>query len=146
MKKWNQFILIAAVTMVGVSLPAETSKPSASRQLTDNVAELFSPRYLEDHPELLRGVTSVKDTPALKAQRLAALTKNGALANSPRFREEHPELLWAASSAEQPQAVSEADQLRKLTENKAVANSPRYRETHPELLHVQSVSEIAPRK
>jgi hypothetical protein len=144
MKKWNHLMLIFAVTTVGVSLSAQTSKPSVSGQLTDNAALLSSPRYREDHPEALCAVTSVEETPALNERRLAALTKNTALANSPRFREEHPELLWAGSSAEHKQAATEGDRLRKLTENEAVADSPRFRETHSELLRVQPMSEIAP--
>jgi hypothetical protein len=143
MKKWNHLMLIAAAASIGVSLSAETCKPSANSQLTDNVALLSSPRYREDHPELLRSVASGNDTSARKAQRLAALTKNVALANSPRFREEHPELLWAAISEEHAQAASDADRSRKLTENAALEDSPRFRETHPELSLVQSVPEIA---
>jgi hypothetical protein len=54
MKKWNKFILIAAVTMVDVSLPAQTSKASASGQLTDNVVVLSSPRYREDRRRIGR--------------------------------------------------------------------------------------------
>jgi hypothetical protein len=146
MKKWNQLMLIVATATVGASLSAQTCKPSAIAGLTDNAALLSSPRYREEHPELLRCPPPREMTAALEAQRLAALTENTALANNPRFLEEHPELLRAGFATEQPQSVSEADRLRKLTENKALAASPRFREVHPELLHAQPVFEIAPVK
>jgi hypothetical protein len=146
MKKWNRLMLIVAVATAGVSLSAQTCKPSAGAELTDNAALLSSPRYREEHPELLRARQPGEENPALEARRLAALTENTALANSPRFLEDHPELLRAGFAAEQPQSVSEADRLRKLTENKALADSPRFREVHPELLRAQPVFEIAPVK
>ncbi len=146
MKNWNRLMLIVATTMVGASLSAQTCKPSASAELTDNAALLSSPRYLEDHPELLRPRPSREESPALKAQRLAVLTENAALANSPRFLEDYPALLRSAYSTNLSQTVSQADQLKKLTENKALAASPRFLEVHPELLHAQPVFEIAPVK
>jgi hypothetical protein len=144
MKKWNHFMLFAAVTTMGVSLSAQTCQLPASVQLTANAALLASPRYREEHPELLRAWTSDQETPAYQAQRLVKLTENAALANSPRFLEEHPELLRAALPEQDTQASSKGDRLRKLTENKALAASPRFREKHPELLRIESVSEAAP--
>jgi hypothetical protein len=146
MKKWNHLMLIVAVATVGVSLPAQASNPSASGRLTDNAALLSSPRYLEDHPELLRGWPNGRDISVVKAQQFPALTDNIALAGSPRYEEKHPELLRSLSPAEQHQADSEATRMRKLTENSALAATPRFREVHPELLRAQPVFEIAPVK
>lgn len=146
MKKWNQLMLIIATATVGASLSAQTCKPSASAGLTDNAALLSSPRYREDHPELLRCPPPREETAALEAQRLAALTENNALDNNPRYQEKHPELLRPGFAAEQLQSGSQADRLKKLTENKALAASPRFLEEHPELLHAQPVFEIAPVK
>jgi len=124
-------MLVVAAATFGLSLTAQTCEASANTQLTDNAALLSSPRYREDHPELLRGGPSGEPSPAPQAQRLAVLTRNAALASSPLFREEHPEFLRAASSQEQAQVVRQTDQPRKLTVNKALEASPRYRETHP---------------
>jgi hypothetical protein len=146
MRKWNRLMLIVVAATVGGSLSAQTCKPSASPVLTDNAALLSSPRYQEEHPELLRGQPSSEETPALRAKQLAALSENVALANSPRFREIHPELLLPAASAERLEAFSKADRGGKLTENRALAASPRYREEHPELSRGQNVFEIAPVK
>ncbi len=139
-------MLIVATATVGASLSAQTCKPSATAEPTDNAALLSSPRYLEDHPELLRPPPSREENPALKAQRLAVLTENSALANNPRFLEDHPVLLRAAYSTDQSQSVSQADRVRKLTENKALADSPRFQELHPQLLRAQPLFEIAPVK
>jgi hypothetical protein len=138
MKTMNHLLVAAAAAFaLNVALATEAS---------NNTALLHSPRYLEEHPELLRAVPPSVESPAHKAKRLTEPTKNTALANSPRFREEHPELLWAASPAEQRTTVSEGDRLIKLTENKALAASPRFREEHPELFRGEPMVEIAPLK
>jgi|SRR5579885_1870125 hypothetical protein len=136
MKTLNHLLVAAVVAFTLNAAFAVESK---------NTALLHSPRYLEEHPELLRGQSSGQES---KTVYQAKLTENVALANSPRFREAHPELRWATSSPEQSLSrnVSESERLSKLTENKALANSPRFLEEHPELLHVEPVYEIAPLK
>lgn len=139
------YLLVAVATLLTVNLALSTQagKPDSTASSTKNTALLASPRYLEEHPELLRGRAASEQSPARKTDRL---TQNTALANSPRFREEHPGPLWATSSAEQRTTVSERDRLIKLTENKALAASPRFREEHPELLRGEPPFEIAPLK
>ena len=137
MKTLNHLLVaaVAALTL-NAAFAAEASK---------NTALLHSPRYLETHPELLRGQTFGG---ASKTVYQAKTTENIALVNSPRFREAHPELRWATSSPDQSLArnASESERLRRLTENKALAASPRFLEAHPELLHGQHVFEVAPLK
>jgi len=86
MKKLNHLLLTMACGF-GVALSAQGREVSPN-----NTALLASPRYLEEHPELLR-IPSSQEPSALQRDRLARLTENTALANSPRFLEEHPELL-----------------------------------------------------
>lgn len=144
MKIPNHLLVAAAAALtVNVALAAQAGEPDSIASSTKNTALLASPRYLEEHPELLRTAAKSEPSPVRKADRL---TRNSALANSPRFREEHPGPLWAKSSAEQGTTVSERDRLVKLTENKALANSPRFREEHPELLRGGPEFEIAPLK
>src|SRR5882762_11926230 len=102
MKKQN-LIVVAAITAMSLNLgtPVRAGEPLRSSG-SRNVALLNSPRFLEEHPELLRASPSANGTRAMgerKAERLAGLTANGALASSPRFREEHPELRWTSPAA-----------------------------------------------
>src|SRR6266436_7154633 len=129
---------------VNMALATLAGEPDSIASSTKNTALLASPRYLEEHPELLRTPLSREKASTLQTNRLATVTEHTALANSPRFREAHPELRWAMPSGQEPvaQAVSESERLKKLTENKALANSPRFREEHPELLRTESVFEI----
>jgi hypothetical protein len=145
MKTLNRLLLAAAALAVSGTLATQAGEPA---QISKNAAWLASPRYLEAHPELLRGQPSVVESPALKTSHLAKLTENTALVNSPRFREAHPELRWIPTSADQivAQDTSRGDRLSKLTQNKALATSPRFLEQHPELLHSAPVYEIAPLK
>jgi hypothetical protein len=137
MKNLNQ-LLVAATVAFALNVALAT-------QASNNTALLHSPRYLEEHPELLRGQPSGRES---KTVYQAKATENIALANSPRFREEHPELRWSTPAPVESVArnVGESERLSKLTENRALANSPRFREEHPELLHIQPVYEIAPLK
>jgi hypothetical protein len=146
MKTLNSLLAVATAVTLTTSFSAQAGEPGSPSKLSRNVAVLASPRYLEEHPELLRAQPSGLESAAINADRLANLTENAALANSPRFREEHPELRWSGSAPEYQQAFSETDRLWKLTENAALANSPRFREEHPELLHAESAVEIAPLK
>jgi hypothetical protein len=136
--KTLKHLLVAAVATFAfnAAFAAEASR---------NTALLTSPRYLEEHPELLRGQTFGGES---KIASQAKLTGNIALANSPRFREAHPELRWAASSSEQSSArsISPGERRRKLTANQALAASPRFREQHPEILRMQPVFQVAPLK
>jgi len=135
MKTLNYLLVAAAAGFaLNVALATEAS---------NNTALLHSPRYLEEHPELLRGQSSGRES---KTVYQAKLTENIALANSPRFREAHPELQVTPPDQSLAQNVSKRDRLSQLTENKALANSPRFLEEHPELLHVEPVYEIAPLK
>ena len=118
--KTLKHLLVAAVA-------AFTFNAAFAAEASKNTALLTSPRYLEEHPELLRGQTFSGES---KIASQAKLTGNIALANSPRFREAHPELRLSSSSAEQLPArqVSESERRGKLTANKALAASPRFRE------------------
>jgi len=149
MKTLNGLLMAAAAVLtVNLAIATQAGEPSTLAKSPQNKAVLKSPRYLEEHPELLRGQSSGVESPALKSEQLTKVTENSALAHSPRFREEHPELRWAIASAEQSvaQRTSEKDRLRKLTENKASAASPRFREEHPELLRSETQIESAPLK
>ena len=149
MKILNHLSVAAAVALtVNSALTTQAGGPHTLAKLTTNKALLHSPRYLEEHPELLRPAESEQRERSTMHKRdsAAKLSANTALAHSPRFREEHPELLWATSPAQQRMAQSETDRLTKLTENKALTNSPRFREEHPELLRSGPEFEIAPLK
>jgi hypothetical protein len=147
MKTFKHIILVAAAALTVNIVPAtQAGEPSALAESSKNTALLHSPRYREEHPEVLRTGSAFVESTEHKTKRLAELTENSALANSPRFREEHPELRWVASPAEPRQAINEVERLRKLTENTALANSPRFREEHPELLRGEPEFEIAPLK
>ena len=149
MKMLNHLSVAAAVSLtVNVALIAQAGEPHDLAKLTTNKALLHSPRYLEEHPELLRPAEREQSEQSAMHKRdwLAKLNANTAQAHSPRFREEHPQLMWATSSAEEQTAVKERDRLDKLTENKALANSPRFREEHPELSRGEPEFEIAPLK
>src|SRR6478672_11770252 len=90
-------ILLAATTAFFGSFaqPVAGSEPSPSHS-----ALLSSPRYLEEHPELLRVaaphaiVTSKSTTPLM-----TAVPQNRALTSSPRYREEHPEIVLSGEAA-----------------------------------------------
>ena len=148
MKRLNHLVLTASAAALGMALAAQAGEPLAIVKSPENTALLASPRYLEEHSELLRVPSSREKPSTLQTDRLARLTENTALANSPRFQEDHPELRWAMSSGQQSiaQNVNERDRLSKLTENKALAASPRFLEEHPELLRSEPVFEIAPLK
>jgi hypothetical protein len=137
MKKLKH-LLVAAVAAFAfnAAFAAEASK---------NTALLTSPRYLEEHPELLRGRTFGGESKIASQVNLAG---NIALANSPRFREAHPELRWAASSVPQSgtPSISESERWARLTANKALAASPRFREAHPEVSREQPAFQVAPLK
>ena len=144
----HQSVAVAVALTINVALTMQAGEPHTLAKPTTNKALLHSPRYLEEHPELLRPAESEQREQSTinKRDSLAKLSANTALAHSPRFREDHPQLLWATSPAEERTAVSETDRLVKLTENKALANSPRFREEHPELLRGRPEFEIAPLK
>lgn len=149
MKTLNHLLLTAvAVFTVSGALTTQAGEPSILAKTTKNTALLTSPRYLEEHPEILREQWSGQKSPAHNTDQLAKLTENTALANSPRFREAHPELQWAAFPSDQTvaQNSSQSDRLSKLTQNKALANSPRFIEQYRGLLHNEPVIEIAPLK
>ena len=136
MKTLNHLLLAAAAAFTLNVAPA-TAAPN-------NTALLHSPRYLEAHPELLRGQPSGGES---KTVYQARLTENIALANSPRFREAHPELRVTPSADQSlAQNVSASDRLSKLTQNRAFAASPRFVELHPELSRSTPVYQIAPLK
>jgi hypothetical protein len=147
MKTLNSILVTAAAALaLTASFSTQAGELGNASRLSRNAAVLASPRYLEEHPELLHMQSAGKKLSVMNADRLAKLTENAALANSPRFREEHPDLRWLGSSPEYRQAMSETARLNKLTENAALANSPRFREENPELLHVEPMIEIAPLK
>jgi len=148
MKTLNGLLMTgAALITVNLAIATQAGEPSTLPKSL-NKALLASPRYLEEHPELLRGQQAAGESPALNPGHLATVTENNALAHSPRFREEHPELRWAMPSAQESVAQNgrDGDRLSKLLENKALAASPRFREEHPELLRREPLFEIAPLK
>jgi len=149
MKRLNYLVLIfASAAAVSMGPRAQAGESLVGAKTPKDRALFSSPRYLEDHPELLRAPLAREGPSTLQKDRLAALTENTALANSPRFREEHPELRWTIPSGGPSvvQTASESERLKKLTENTALANSPRFLEEHPELLRRESGFEIAPLK
>src|SRR6266446_4754251 len=110
MKTLNYLVLtVGSAAALAMALPAHAGESLAVGKTPKHTALLSSPRYLEEHPELLCMPFSDKEPAALQKDRLAALTENSALANSPRFLEAHPELRWAAPSEQQSnaQTVSE---------------------------------------
>ena len=86
--------LIHPGTAVGVAPAMQAGGPFAVAQSSRNAVLLASPRYLEEHPEVLRTKSSGGESPVLLTDRPAKLTENIALTNSPRFREAHPDLRW----------------------------------------------------
>ena len=149
MKRLNHLALtVASAAALGMALPAQAGEAIAGAKTPKDTARLSSPRYLEEHPELLHGSSFREESPGLHKDRLARLTGNTALANSPRFQEEHPELRWVLPPGQQfiPPTISQRERLEKLTENTALANSPRFLEEHPELLRREPGFEVAPLK
>jgi len=149
MKKFNGLLMAAAAVLtVHLEIVPQAGELSTLPNPPSNKALLASPRYLEEHPELLRQQRSVGGSSGLNPAHLAIVSENSALTQSPRFREEHPELRWVMPSAQEAVArdVTESDRMRKLTDNKALAASPRFREEHPEILHGELRFEIAPLK
>ena len=149
MKRLNHLVLtVASAAALGMALPLQARESLAGVKTPQDTARLSSPRYLEEHPELLRMPSSGAEPSVLPRDRLAKLTENTALANSPRFQEEHPELRWVLPPGQQfiPATVSQRERLEKLTENTALANSPRFLEAHPELLRREPWFEVAPLK
>ncbi len=139
MKMTNRiFLVVAAAAAFTLNADAGSSAAVCCASVPTNHGLAASPRYLEEHPELLRVPQSVQESEAKAARvrkELAQLTENRALATSPRFVEEHPELLRVSPSAEEAQASAARiqKQLAKLMENRAWAGSPRAREEFPAL-------------
>ena len=140
MKTTKNFLAATvAVAALNVALAADASGNDALRH---------SPRYLEEHPELLRAPSASREARPFYPKRSVEMAVNTALANRPRFREEHPEFRFAPASGQQTIVAQphEIERLRRLTENKALAASPRFREQQPELLRGGPSFEIAPLK
>jgi hypothetical protein len=134
MKRFNRRLLaIAVATTFGVALSVQAGNPPATDAPTRNAALRASPRYLEEHPELLSGRLTAAQTQTLHARPPATVTHNAALANTPRYLEDHPGLRTGMASTPRVHRVTESERLDKLTKNKALAASPRFREEHPEL-------------
>lgn len=130
------------LSVLTVAAALSMSVTAGFAQRFDNVGSLknralaASPRFLEQHPELLRPQPSVEETEAKDArirEQLAKLMENRALATSPRFLEQHPELLRSQPSAEEAAAKDARirAQMAKLMENRALVASPRFREQFP---------------
>ena len=136
MKTTNRILLVAAAAAFTLNASVSGAESASPARVPTNQALAASPRYLEEHPELLRIPQPVEESEARAARarkQLAQLAENRALANSPRFLEEHPELLRTPPSAEAAYAKAARirKQLAKLMENRAWAASPRVREEFP---------------
>jgi hypothetical protein len=132
MKKWNQLMLTVAAISVSLSLSAQTHGQFCVSASAENIALLASPRYREEHPEVVRLGPSCVESAEQVAPQLAVITMNTALANSPRFKEEHPELLRTGTASVDSSAL-EAKHLVELLKNAALVRSPRFKEVHAEL-------------
>lgn len=147
MKTLNHILIAAGAALLTVST-SQADEPRANSAAHENTALLSSPRYLEEHPELLRTPSVGRKSHPVSTKRSVETAVNTALVNSPRFREEHPQFRFAPVSEEEAIAeqISETERLRRLMENRALASSPRFREQHPELLRVAPSYDIAPMK
>src|SRR5271170_468709 len=93
MKTKHQILLVA--TCVSSPHPGDAARAPINQALT------ASPRYREDHPELLRMPDAGEKSEARwsrSREYIAKLAENRALASSPRFLEVHPDLLFATIS------------------------------------------------
>ena len=147
MKVLNHLIVAAtAVVALNVTLFTQAGEPRTMAKSSRASSLLASPRYLEEHPELLRGQATEGETSPFKTNHSARHTENIALASSPRFREEHPELRWTMAAGGQLMARNGAEKARlgKFAQVKALAASPRFREEHPEFSRGEPVFEVAP--
>jgi hypothetical protein len=98
----------------------------AAVQVPANSALAHSPRYLEEHPELLRrGMSDVAPPGSWALTR----TSNRALAASPRYLEQHPELGRVAVARDR----NDQSVPREVLRNRAFAASPRVLEEYPAL-------------
>jgi len=134
--KINLFALAATTAALSMGITTGSGQLSDNVEPPKNRAVSASPRFLEEHPELLRVPPSVEETSARAArirEQMAKLTKNRALATSPRFLEEHPELLRPQPSVKETKAKDARirAQMAKLMENRALVASPRFREEFP---------------
>jgi hypothetical protein len=116
----------------------------------NNYAVFASPRFLEEHPELLRVAPST-EFPSGKTGRveeMVNLNQKATLATSPRFIEEHPELQRIPPSPEKATARArrERERLNELMQNTALAVSPRFLEEHSELAGKTLRFEVTPLK
>lgn len=137
MQSTKQMLFAAAVAAVcTLNAGVRGAEPVRPTPAATNKALAASPRYLEEHPELLRAPPSAQEAHAKAARtrrRLAKLIETRAVANGPRFLEENPELLRPPISAEEAQAkfTRIARQQARLEENRAWTASPRVREEFP---------------
>jgi hypothetical protein len=147
MKTLNHILIAAAALLLTVGA-SQADEPRADALTRQNSALLSSPRYLEEHPELLRSSSAARQSNSVSVKQSVETPVNIALANSPRFREQHPEYRFATVSPARTIAsrINPAEQLRRLTQNRALAANPRFREQHPELLQLEPSFEIAPIK
>ena len=76
MKRLNHLVLTASAAALGMALAAQAGEPLAIVKSPDT-ALLASPRYLEEHSELLRVPSSREKPSTLQTDRLAStLTHN----------------------------------------------------------------------
>ena len=138
--KTNDYLSLLALVVTAWFLMSSTGIAQSVDVVAQpkNRAIANSPRFLEEHPALLRTPLSAEALRA-RAQRrtehLAKLTRNRALAASPRFLEEHPELLRKPPTLVEIQGQAErmSQRLHELRKNTAVAASPRVIEEFPAL-------------
>lgn len=145
MKTLNHILIAASAALLTVST-SQADEPRAISAAHENTALLSSPRYLEEHPELLRTPSVGRKSHPVSTKRSVETAVNTALANSPRFREEQFRFAPVAEEEAIAEQISETERFRRLMENRALASSPRFREQHPELLRVALSYEIAPMK
>jgi hypothetical protein len=139
--KTKHQILLVATTVAAFALNACVSSPHPgdAARAPINQALTASPRYREDHPELLRMPDTGEKSEARwtrSREYIAKLAENRALASSPRFLEDYQELLRTPETIDESEAkwARSREHLAKLAENRALATSPRFLEVHRELL------------
>ena len=128
----------AFLVFVGLYRAAAGPGPADFGRNQTNPLTMTSPRYLEDHPELLRVSPSPKEAAARLEQYRTYLTElmaNLAFSHSPRILEEYPELQRVSISAEASQTavIRREKRMATLLKNQAWVNSPRAREEFPDL-------------
>lgn len=125
-------ILTATAAALAVSLNLHAGSPGSA-----NRALAHSPRYIEEHPELIRGTARSSALHEVKPESVGTkLTTNRALAASPRYLEEFPGLARVDVASRPGRDAN--DVPSEVLQNKAFVASPRVQEQFPSLMRGRS--------